>query len=237
MSTDSLLDVRSLSSGYGEKRVLHEVDFQVARGEIVALLGPNGAGKSTFIASVMNATRRFGGTIHFEDRDITRVPTRQLAPLGVSVVPQGSGVFPDMSVGENLRLARSASRRDPGGEMEEQVLQIFPILREKWGQRAASLSGGQRQMVAIARALSARPTLLLLDEPSLGLAPQAVAALMQAIKKAREQLGVSVVLAEQDVGAASAAATRYYLLKVGRVAASGDIREGLREQIGAEYLV
>ena len=237
MTDDLLLDVRSLSSGYGERRVLDDVDFQVAKGEIVALLGPNGAGKSTFIASVMNVTRRFAGTIHFEGQDITRVPTRRLAGLGIAIVPQGIGVFADMNVAENLRIARSASGRDSEGQMEEQVLEIFPVLREKWRQRAGSLSGGQRQMLAIARALSARPTLLLLDEPSLGLAPQAVASLMQAIKGAREQLGVSVVLAEQDVGAASAAASRFYLLKVGRVASSGEIGEGLREQIGAEYLV
>jgi branched-chain amino acid transport system ATP-binding protein len=237
MTGDLLLDVRGLSTGYGEKRVLEDVDFQLARGEIVALLGPNGSGKSTFIASVMNATRRFAGTIEFEGEDITRFATWRLAGRGIAIVPQGTGVFPEMSVAENLRLARKAAGRDPNGEAEEQILELFPALREKWRQRAASLSGGQRQMVAIARALSARPKLLLLDEPSLGLAPQAVGALMDAIKIAREQLSVSVVLAEQDVGAASAAASRFYLMKVGRVAFSGEIGEGLREQIAAEYLV
>jgi len=135
VTDDLLLDVRSLSSGYGERRVLDDVDFQVAKGEIVALLGPNGAGKSTFIASVMNVTRRFAGTIHFEGQDITRVPTRRLAGLGIAIVPQGIGVFADMNVAENLRIARSASGRDSEGQMEEQVLEIFPVLREKWRQR------------------------------------------------------------------------------------------------------
>ncbi len=233
----ALLDVEGLTSGYGDKRVLQKVDFRLERGEIVALLGPNGAGKSTFIASVMNTTRRFGGHTQFDGEDITRTPTWKLAGRGIAIVPQGIGVFPDMSVADNLRLARSAAGRDERGETEDQILELFPMLREKWTQRASSLSGGQRQMVAIARALSARPKLLLLDEPSLGLAPQAVAALMDTVRSAREHLGVSVVLAEQDVGAAAAAASRFYLLKVGRVAFSGEIGEGLREQIAAEYLV
>ncbi len=233
---EPLLEVRGLAAGYADKQVLTGIDLEIQQGEIVALLGPNGAGKSTFMASLVNATRRFGGIVKLDGENVTPVPTWQFAAKGVAVVPQGIGVFGEMSVGENLRLARSVARRDPEGESEEEILELFPILREKWGQRAASLSGGQRQMVAVARALSARPRLLLLDEPSLGLAPLAVASLMEAIVAARENLNLSVILAEQDVAAASRACSRFYLLKVGKLVDQGPIGDDVRERIAAEYL-
>jgi branched-chain amino acid transport system ATP-binding protein len=232
-----LLEVRGLCSGYGQKRVLEDVDIEIGPAEIVALLGPNGAGKTTFIESIVNVTRRFEGTIRFEDRDVSDLPTWRFASAGVASVPQGIGVFPDLTVAENLRLGRVASGRDTENETEEELLGLFPILREKWRQPAAQLSGGQRQMVAIARALSARPRLLLLDEPSLGLAPQAVRSVMEQIESAKERLGLSVLLAEQDVTAASTVCSRFYLLRVGRVAASGNVGGGFREQLAAEYLV
>jgi branched-chain amino acid transport system ATP-binding protein len=233
----TMLEVRGLSSGYGGKRVIDDLDMVVEAGEIVALLGPNGAGKTTFIASIVNATRRFAGTVHLEGKDVTHLHTWRFAAEGVAVVPQGIGVFPDLTVSENLRLGRDAAGRDPDGETEEELLGLFPMLREKWRQPAASLSGGQRQMVAICRALSARPRLLLLDEPSLGLAPQAVASLMEQIRSARDRLGLAVVLAEQDVTAASTVCSRYYLLRVGRIAAAGEVDDGFRERLAAEYLV
>jgi branched-chain amino acid transport system ATP-binding protein len=235
--TQRLLSVEDLSSGYGDIRVLYNVDVFVERGEIVALLGPNGAGKSTFITSVVNATRRFAGRVLFDGEDVSHVPTSRFASMGVSVVPQGIGVFGEMNVAENIAVARAAAGRDRDGKTEEEIVELFPILRERWHQRAGNLSGGQRQMLAVARALSARPRLLLLDEPSLGLAPKAVAALMHSIAEARERLDLSVVLAEQDVAAASAACMRFYLLKVGRVAAAGEIGADFRERVAAEYLV
>lgn len=236
IASSPLLEVEGLSAGYGDKQVLSEITFRLMPGEVVALLGPNGAGKSTFIASIVNQTKRFGGVVRFDGEDISRVPTWRFASRGIAVVPQGIGVFGEMSVAENLRMAREVAGRDPRGESEEEILDLFPMLREKWRHRAASLSGGQRQMLAVARALSARPRLLLLDEPSLGLAPMAVTGLMDAIVTARESLNLSVVLAEQDVGAASTACTRFYCLKVGKVSTEGAITDGFREQIAAEYL-
>jgi branched-chain amino acid transport system ATP-binding protein len=232
----ALFETRGLCSGYGAKRVLEDVDVSIEPGEIVALLGPNGAGKTTFIASAVNATRRFAGSVHFDGREVSDLPTWRFASEGVAVVPQGIGVFPDLTVAENLRLGRDAAGRDPKGETEEELLWLFPILREKWRQPTANLSGGQRQMVAIARALSARPRLLLLDEPSLGLAPQAVSSVMEQIRAARDRLGLSVVLAEQDVTAASTVCSRFYLLRVGRVDASGEVGDDFRERLAAEYM-
>jgi branched-chain amino acid transport system ATP-binding protein len=236
-ATSPLFELRGLTAGYGDKQVVREATLEIAEGEIVALLGPNGAGKSTLLSSVLNLTRRFGGEVRFDGEDISQTPTWRFASMGIALVPQGIGVFGEMTVGENLRMARRTSGRDPNAESETEILDLFPVLREKWDHRAASLSGGQRQMVGVARALSARPRLLLLDEPSLGLAPLAVKGLMDAIVTARDAFDLSVILAEQDVGAAAAACSRYYLLKVGRISDSGVIGDGFRERIGAEYLV
>lgn len=233
----ALMSIEGLCAGYGEKRVLESVDMRVDAGEVVALLGPNGAGKTTFMSAIVNEARRFSGRVVFDGSDLSRVPTWRFASLGIAMVPQGIGVFSDLSVEENLRLARVAAGRDRTEETEAQVLQLFPVLKEKWKQAATHLSGGQRQMLAIGRALAAKPRLLLLDEPSLGLAPKAVATLMEGIVWASRNLNLAVVLAEQDVGAAGSACSRYYLLKVGRVASEGTIDAGFRERVGAEYLV
>jgi branched-chain amino acid transport system ATP-binding protein len=234
--TEALLSVHELAAGYGQKRVLSDVELEVGAGEVVALLGPNGAGKSTFMGAIVNEVRRFGGQAVFEGRSTSGVPTWKFASMGIAMVPQGIGVFSDLTVAENLRLARVAARRDPEGETEEQILRLFPALKEKWNQTAAYLSGGQRQMLAIGRALSAKPRLLLLDEPSLGLAPMAVAALMEGIGWTSQNMGLAVILAEQDVGAAASVCSRYYLLRVGRVVSKGDVTANFREQVGAEYL-
>jgi branched-chain amino acid transport system ATP-binding protein len=234
--SETLLSVHDLVAGYGQKRVLSGVELEVGAGEVIALLGPNGAGKSTFMGAVVNEVRRFGGTAVFDGRSTSGVPTWKFASMGIAMVPQGIGVFSDLSVAENLRLARVAAGRDPNGETEEQILKLFPVLKEKWTQTAAYLSGGQRQMLAIGRALSAKPRLLLLDEPSLGLAPMAVEALMEGIGWTSKNMGVAVILAEQDVGAAASVCTRYYLLRVGQVVSKGQVGPNFREQVGAEYL-
>jgi branched-chain amino acid transport system ATP-binding protein len=230
------LRIEDLVAGYGRKQVIQGVSFDVAPGEIVALLGANGAGKTTFMSAVVNEVRRFSGRVVFEGTDVSRIRTWRFASLGIAMVPQGIGVFSDLTVAENLKLARIAAGRDPQGETEEQIVRLFPILKEKWAQAAAFLSGGQRQMLAIGRALSAKPRLLLLDEPSLGLAPQAVASLMEGIVWASRNLDLAVILAEQDVAAAASASSRYYLLKVGMIASEGTVDAGFRERVAAEYL-
>lgn len=231
------LRLEGYSAGYGQKKVVSEVTLELAEGESVALLGPNGAGKTTLINSIVGGTRVFGGKIVVNGEDATHLTPDQFARRGIGIVPQTGGVFPDLTIGENLKLARLASGRDPRGEVEAEVLSTFAILRERRERRAFTLSGGQRQMLAIAVALCCRPTLLLLDEPSIGLAPQAVDALIDAVKWAKDRYGLSVLLAEQHLHAAMALCSRYHLIKSGKIARSGPVDAGLAETLRVEYLM
>jgi branched-chain amino acid transport system ATP-binding protein len=230
------LQLQGYSSGYGGKLILNDVAVDVCSGESVALLGPNGAGKTTFLTSIVGGTRVFAGTVFLDGSDVTRLSRDRFVNRGVAIVPQTGGVFADLTVRDNLRLARLASRRDLDGEVEAEVLRTS-ILGEMLDRKALTLSGGERQMLAIARALCCRPDLLLLDEPSLGLAPKAIAELVRTVRWAKERYGLTVILAEQHLQEAIALCSRFYLLKSGRIIRSGAVDAQLGDILRAEYLM
>ena len=209
-----------MSSGYGSSPVLHEVSLDVRVGEIVALIGANGAGKSTLLNTVMGLIRASRGAISFEGREITGLRTPDIVRAGLAQVPERRQLFGTMSVEENLRMGAYASPADVGARLAQQFA-LFPILGERRRQPAQTLSGGEQQMLAIARANMSRPKLLLLDEPSLGLAPLLVARVMNEIQRLRAA-GSTILIVEQNARAALIAADRGYVIENGRVTRSGD---------------
>jgi branched-chain amino acid transport system ATP-binding protein len=223
-----MLDIRNLDAFYGDAQALSDVTMSVGSGETVTLIGPNGAGKSTLVNCVAGLHGRRRGEIVVGGADVTRVPPHRICDHGVATVPEGRRVFPAMTVYDNLCLG--AYRRRARAEYRrslDRVYRIFPRLEQRAGQLAGSLSGGEQQMLAIGRALMAKPTLLLLDEPSLGLAPVMADEVFEAIEAVNRQ-GVSVLLVEQDVDRALEVSSRGYLLAEGRVVATGSAA-GLRE--------
>lgn len=196
-ATGPLLDIRGLSAGYGATAVISGIDMAVARGEIRVIVGPNGAGKSTLLKSLLSMTTILQGQVLFGERDITGVPTAQLVPMGIAAVPQSRNVFVSLSVAENLDVGTYAVPGVDAPRMFERVYQLFPDLKDKRRQPAGELSGGQRQMVAIGRALMADPSLLLLDEPTAGLSPAYLERIFDLIVDIR-QTGVTVVMVEQN---------------------------------------
>ena len=220
-----LLEFDRVSSGYGRSPVLHEVSLHVGEGEIVALIGANGAGKSTLLNTVMALVATSSGDIRFAGRAITQLPTPAIVRAGIAQVPERRQLFGTMSVEENLLMGAytSAGRRSVAVALEEQCAR-FPILWQRRRQLARTLSGGEQQMVAIARASMSRPRLLLLDEPSLGLAPMIVAQIMQQIAALRAA-GGTVLIVEQNAHAALAIADRGYVLENGRIALEGPAGE------------
>ena len=216
-----MLEVRGLDAFYGDARALWGVDLTVADGEIVCVVGPNGAGKSTLVNAIAGMHRPVGGRIAINGVDVAGVPPHRVCSYQVATVPEGRRVFAHMSVYDNLCLGayRGAARAGYRAELAR-VYELFPRLRERSGQLAGSLSGGEQQMLAIGRALMAAPRLLLLDEPSLGLAPVVVDEVFQAIESINGT-GVSVLLVEQDVERALDMAGRAYLLVEGRVVTAG----------------
>jgi branched-chain amino acid transport system ATP-binding protein len=225
----SLLEVRQLAIAYGDAPAVWDATLDVAEGEIVSVIGPNGAGKSTLVNTIAGLQRARSGVLRLGDVDLGRVPSHQVCRHGIALVPEGRRLFTRMSVEENLDVGcyRDAARRERVATLER-VYGLFPILRERRRQLAGSLSGGQQQMVAIGRALMARPRLLLLDEPSLGLAP-AVVDQMFAIIRAIHAEGVAIMLVEQNVVRALDIADRAYVLEEGRIVAEG-LPAVLREQ-------
>jgi branched-chain amino acid transport system ATP-binding protein len=220
-----MLEVRALDAYYGDARVLWSVDLDVGDGETVAVIGPNGAGKSTLVHSIARLHTRTAGRVAVDGADVSRLPPHRACARGVATVPEGRRVFPHMSVYDNLCLG--AYRRGARATYRDQlahVYELFPRLAERAGQLAGTLSGGEQQMVAIGRALMALPRLLLLDEPSLGLAPVVVDEVFEALERIGAQ-GVSILLVEQDVERALGLAARAYLLIEGRVAAEGTAAE------------
>jgi branched-chain amino acid transport system ATP-binding protein len=213
-----LLSVTNLSAQYGRARVLNDVTFDVAQGEIVAVVGANGAGKSTLIKAISGMHRPSDGRISFRGEDITALPAHEIVARGIVHVPEGRRLFGDMTVIENLLLGSThASAREYRRESLAGVFGLFPRLRERQGQVASTLSGGEQQMVAIARGLMSRPRLLMLDEPSLGLAPKIVAEILSVIRKLNEE-GLTVLLIEQNVRHSLAIADRGIVLENGKVA-------------------
>jgi branched-chain amino acid transport system ATP-binding protein len=225
-----LLDLVRLSAGYGQRRVLHEVDLQVEDGEIVALLGANGAGKTTTLRAISGAIQRVG-QITFCGRSLHGCGAADAARLGVAHVPEGRGTMGQLSVADNLQLGAYV-RKDRGvGADLDRVFSYFPILRERKKQLAGTLSGGEQQMLAIGRALMARPKLVLLDEPSLGLAPLVTQSIFRIIDTINRDSGAAVLLVEQNAVAALDISHRAYVLEAGRVAVSGSSAE-LKEHEG-----
>ena len=212
-----LLEVRDLEAGYGPINVLHKLSLTVNAGEIVTIIGANGAGKTTTLMCVSGTVKARAGTIRFDGRSITGVPAHDVVRLGLSQSPEGRKIFPRLTVRENLEMG-AFTRTDPDGVQADirKAFTMFPILRTRQAQAGGLLSGGEQQMLAIARALMARPKLLLLDEPSLGLAPQIVVQIFEVIKELNEQ-GMSVLLVEQNARMALKVAHRGYVLETGRI--------------------
>jgi branched-chain amino acid transport system ATP-binding protein len=232
-----MLELRELEVAYGAARALWGISLVLRPGELLCVVGPNGAGKTTLINTLAGLLRARGGRILFEGRDITQLAPHRFCEAGIALVPEGRRLFTGMSVRENLELGSylgpaKARRR----ESLEQVIELFPVIGEKLSSPAGELSGGQQQMVAIARALMARPRLLLLDEPSLGLSPRVVGDMFAAITRINAS-GMSVLLVEQNVAMAMEVSQRAYVLEEGRVVADGTPEELLaRSEIRRAYL-
>ncbi|MBP7711189.1 MAG: ABC transporter ATP-binding protein [Gammaproteobacteria bacterium] len=227
----ALLKVEGLCSHYGPVRVLSHVSLSVRAGELVAIVGANGAGKSTLLRSLSAVQPKSGGTVRFDGRDITRLPAHRVVAAGVCHVPEGRQVFAPLSVEDNLRLGAYLHRHERAWvERElERVYTLFPILGERRAQLAGTLSGGQQQMLSIGRALLGRPRLLLLDEPSMGLAPLLVEEIFRVVRELNRS-GVTVLLVEQNARAALAIADRGYVLETGRVVMSAAASELLADE-------
>jgi branched-chain amino acid transport system ATP-binding protein len=218
----ALLETRALHAGYGETRVLHGIDFAVEQGGVTALLGANGAGKTTTLRAICGMIRTTGGEISFANERIDGKATEDIVKRGVAHVPDGRGTFVELTVEENLRLG-AFLRNDRAGVAQdfERVFGYFPRLRERFRQQAGTLSVGEQQMLAIARALLLRPKLLLLDEPSFGLAPLVVQDIFGIMRAINTEEGVSVLLVEQNAGLALDLADNAYVLETGKVVMSG----------------
>lgn len=243
MSEEPVLQLQSVSVVYGGVLAVEEVSLTVAPGGAACLLGPNGAGKTTLLRAVsgllgFHGGRVVSGRVRYRGRDVTGAPADRLVRLGVCQVLERRHVFPDLTVAENLRAGAFARRdRRAVGASLDMVLDLFPVLRERLRQQAGLLSGGEQQMLAIGRALMGRPELLLLDEPSLGLAPLVVAGIGHALQAVRERTGLSILLVEQSSAMAGAVTERGYLLESGRVRAEGATADLLADdQVRSVYL-
>jgi branched-chain amino acid transport system ATP-binding protein len=225
-----MLEVTDVVAAHGELVALHGVSLTVASGEIVALLGPNGAGKTTLLHTIAGLLRPRAGTVRWDGEDLRRVRPDAIVARGLALVPEGRRLFPRLTVRENLELGAFAPRaRAVSAESLERVLALFPVLRERSRMVVSALSGGQQQMVAVGRALMANPRLLVLDEPSLGIAPRLVDAIFGALETIN-RAGVGIFLVEQNVKAALTLAHRAYLLEGGRIVGQGDSRTLLAEE-------
>jgi branched-chain amino acid transport system ATP-binding protein len=232
-----LLELKDVHARYGPIRALHGVSLAVGEGEVVAILGANGAGKTTTLRSISSMTRT-SGEIVFDGRRIARRSPESVARLGVAHVPEARGLFPELTVWENLRMGAVATRRRVKFEQEaKRVAGYFPWIERRRDQPAATLSGGEQQMLALGRALISRPRLLMLDEPSLGLAPTIVRELFATVRRLNEEDGLTVLVVEQNATIALDIASRAYVLEVGRVAVEGTSDELQRhEGVRKSYL-
>jgi branched-chain amino acid transport system ATP-binding protein len=231
----ALLELHDVDARYGPVKALHRVSLTVDDGEIVALLGANGAGKTTTLRAISNTVRR-GGHIRFAGKSLGRRSPESIVRLGIAHVPEGRGTFAELTVLENLRLG-AYTRHGSVKDDLRRVREYFPWLDERRNQQAGTLSGGEQQMLALGRALMQRPRLLLLDEPSLGLAPIVVSEIFRIVRELNEREGTAVLVVEQNANIALQAATTAYVLEVGRIALSGtsdDLREN--ESIRKSYL-
>ena len=233
---DVMLDIRGVETFYGRIQALRGVDIEVCRGEIVTLIGANGAGKSTLLMTVCGDPRAAAGRITLDGADITHKPTFEIVRMGLAQAPEGRRIFPRMTVRENLQLGAITGDEEHFEEDIDRVYELFPILRDRADQRGGTLSGGEQQMLAIARALMSRPRLLLLDEPSLGLAPMIVKQIFEVVAEINKT-GTTVFLVEQNAYHALRLADRGYVMANGRIMLSGTGDELLSNaEVRAAYL-
>jgi branched-chain amino acid transport system ATP-binding protein len=233
----AFLSISGVHTFYGNIEALKGVDVAVDEGEIVALIGANGAGKSTLLMTICGRPQAQDGRVLFAGRDITRLPTYEIMRLGIAQAPEGRRIFPRMTVLENLQMGATVASPEHFAADVERVFTLFPVLKQRQGQRGGTLSGGEQQMLAIGRALMSRPRLLLLDEPSLGLAPLIVKQIFEVIREVNEQQKVTVFLVEQNAFHALKLAHRGYVMQTGQIALTGTGRELLANpQVRAAYL-
>lgn len=232
-----MLEVDGVSASYGNVQILWNVSLNVKEGEIVTILGPNGAGKTTLVKTILGLLRPNSGSIKFFDRRIDKLPTYEIVDVGIVLVPEGREIFPKMTVYENLLLGAYGKEAEKNKDQSlETIFQIFPVLKERRKQLAQTLSGGEQQMLAIARGLMSKPKLLIMDEPSLGLAPMLVQKIFNSMREINER-GVTILLVEQNVHRALEIADRGYLLESGKMVLSGDWNELLaNEHVKKAYL-
>ena len=214
--TDALLSVRDIEVSYGTIPALHGIDLDVQKGEIVTLIGANGAGKTTTLRTISGLLKPRRGTVEFKGENITAVKTHVITGRGISHVPEGRGIFANLTVHDNLELGGYLRKDNIKPEEFERVFTLFPVLKERIRQNAGTLSGGEQQMLAISRALMAKPAVLLLDEPSLGLAPQMVQTIFRVIREINSE-GTTILLVEQNAHMALVTAHRGYVMETGRI--------------------
>ena len=231
------LEVNDLTSGYGEVQILWGVSLRLEPGKLTALVGSNGAGKTTLLRAVTGLVRRWSGSVSFGGRDVTRLPAHERASEGLVLVPEGRQLFTDMTVQENLEMGAYSRRAQQSARRNlERVLALFPRLAERRAKKAGTLSGGEQQMVAVARGLMAEPKVLMLDELSLGLAPRLVLDLFDALRRLKAE-GLTMLLVEQNVAMAMAVSDYAYVLAEGRVHLEGEARElAKKEEVRRAYL-
>lgn len=231
----NILEVKELNVSYGGIKAVKDISFSVEAGEIVTLIGANGAGKSSTLRSVVGLVKPESGTITFNGKEIMALPTDQIVKEGITLVPEGRRVFSDLTVLENLKIG-AYMRKDPLEEDIKWVYDLFPRLKERSWQLAGTLSGGEQQMLAIGRALMSRPKLIMMDEPSLGLAPIIVQGVFDIIREINKQ-GMTILLVEQNANMALKAAHRAYVMETGRITLSGTGKElSENEEVKAAYL-
>lgn len=231
----NLLEVRDLSVSYGGIRAVKGISFDVPKGEVVTLIGANGAGKSSTLRAIVGLEKAAGGSIQFDDKELTQMGTEQLVTEGITLVPEGRRVFPNLSVLENLKIG-AYQRKDSLEADIEWIYGLFPRLKERSWQMAGTLSGGEQQMLAIGRALMSKPKLIMMDEPSLGLAPIVVQGVFDIIREINKQ-GVTILLVEQNANMALKAAHHAYVMETGSITLHGTGKElSENEEVKAAYL-
>ncbi len=233
-----MLKVENIESGYGAMQVLWGPSVEVKGGTITSLLGPNGAGKSTLLWTILGSVKARAGSVHYEGNDVTDLPPHAKVDLGLTMVPEGKNLFKEMTVYDNLMMgAYRKEAQEVKQENLELVYSMFPILEERRAQKAGSLSGGQQQMVTIGRALMTKPKFIMMDEPSQGLAPKLIHEIFETIEKMKEEIGLTILLVEQNAAASLGAADYVYVMHEGSIKAEGtpdEIKES--DEIKEAYL-